>query len=60
MTIASLAAMGGTEEARLIVARFLELRPNYSVGARVGQLPFWDAAQRERCGRHLVAAGVPE
>ncbi|MCI0754983.1 winged helix-turn-helix domain-containing protein [Roseomonas vastitatis] len=60
MTAAALAALGRAEEARPIVAHFLELVPSYRVSVRVPRQAFRDGVQREQYGRHLLAAGLPE
>jgi adenylate cyclase len=58
---AALAADGSREEARLVGARFVALRPGFSldVYART-RLPFFDPALRAAFAAHLREAGLPD
>ena len=58
---AALAANGLRDEAREVGARFVALRPGFSLDtyART-RLPFFDPALREAFAAHLRQAGVPE
>jgi adenylate cyclase len=58
---AALAATGCREEAKEVTARFLVLRPGFSLDAYAQQrIPFRDPALREGFLAHLREAGLPE
>jgi TolB-like protein/Flp pilus assembly protein TadD len=54
------ARLGHDEEARRLVKRVLELKPNYSARAWVESRPFKHAKDRERLLADLLKAGLPE
>jgi len=58
---AALAAHGSRKEANEVAARFIALRPGFSLEAYSGtRLPFFDPALREAFAAHLREAGLPE
>jgi adenylate cyclase len=58
---AALAANGSRDEAREVGARFIALRPGFSLGAYAStRLPFFDPALREAFATHLREAGLPD
>ena len=58
---AALAANGARDEARAVGARFLTLRPGFSLEAYAGtRLPFFDPALREAFAAHLRESGLPD
>lgn len=59
LTAAALAAVGRTEEARLVVSRLVALVPSHRVGVTVTRVAFRDEEVRAQYGRHLIAAGSP-
>lgn len=58
---AALAAKGSLDDARQVGARFLALRPSFSLDVYTRtRLPFFDPALREGFATHLRKAGLPD
>jgi len=58
---AALAADGSRDEAQEVGARFIALRPGFSLDAYAStRLPFFDPALREAFAAHLRIAGLPD
>ncbi len=59
LTAAALAALGRTDEARMVASRLMALRDAVRVSEVVRRVGFRDPAVRAQYGRHLIAAGLP-
>jgi hypothetical protein len=58
--IASLVALGRSDQAHEIAQQMLAVAPQFRVNAFISRYPISDPARKEKLRRELLAAGLPE